>query len=201
MLQQEERLAKFLHAINEYAQGQRNQIAEETEQFMKKELKKAEDDAKHQAYYFIQHELAKMKNEISGEYSRKEMERRRQLLEKRANITLEVFERAKKKLLEYTKTEEYGDKVTLSARKAALLFGDYMGSAEFFIRPGDEIALRHLQAVFSGNKITPSEEIKIGGFRAVNLNRSVVADATLDTALEDQRQWFSENSGLSVSEV
>ena len=201
MLQQEERLAKFLHAINEYAERQSSTIAEETAQFLKKELKKAEDAAKEEAYFFIQQELAKMKNDISGDYSRKEMLRRRQLLEKRASITAEVFERVKSRLIEYTKTEQYSKEVILNARKAAVMFGDYMGSAEFYIRAGDAIAERSLHAVFAGNTVHHSENIKIGGFRAVNLNRGVVADATLDTALENQRQWFSENSGLSVSEV
>ncbi|MBQ6570578.1 MAG: hypothetical protein IJL87_10040 [Clostridia bacterium] len=199
--QENNKLANFLHAINEYAERQSIEIEEETEQFMSRELKKAEDDANREAYYFIQHELSKMKNEISGDYSRKEMERRRQLLEKRAAITAEVFDRAKSRLLQYTKTENYGKKVTLNARKSAVMFGDYMGSAEFYIRPGDSVARDHLHAVFANNAVHETDDIKIGGFRAVNLNRSVVVDATLDTALDGQREWFLENSGLSISEV
>ena len=50
------------------------------------------------------------------------------------------------------KTENYGKKVTLSARKSAVMFGDYMGSAEFYIRPGDSVARSNLLAVFSNKQ-------------------------------------------------
>ena len=42
------------------------------------------------------------------------------------------------------------------------------------------------------------DEITIGGCRAGVIGGSTVADDTLDTRLEAQREWFLENSGMSV---
>ena len=47
-------------------------------------------------------------------------------------------------------------------------------------------------------KVESSDEITIGGCRAGVAGGSTVADDTLDTRLEAQREWFLENSGMSV---
>jgi len=201
MSRNDEKLAKFLAAINEYADNCCDDIVKETESLIEKAVKEAESKAVKQEELFVQHEYARLKNELSGEYSRRAMERRRELLEKRAQITEDVFNKAKAKLVEYTKTTEYENKITTDVRKSAVMFGNYMGATEFYVRPGDEIAKKCIAAIFSSSMITEDKTISIGGFRAVNLSRGVVADATLDSALEGRKDWFSENSGLSVSEV
>lgn len=201
MSNQDEKLTKLLSAVNKYAEDLRSQIVTETASIVNSKLKKAEKEAADEEELVVQQEYAKIKNEISREYSVKEAERRRQLLEKRAQITDSVFNKAQKRLLEYTKEPGYEEKIIIDIRKSAVMMGDYMGATEFYIRFGDETAKRCISSIFTGSKITEDDKIKIGGFRAVNLSRGIVADATLDTALEGRREWFLENSGLSVSEV
>ena len=43
-----------------------------------------------------------------------------------------------------------------------------------------------------------SDSIKIGGILAVNKVMSLVVDETLDSKLEEQRNWFEENSKLNI---
>ena len=40
--------------------------------------------------------------------------------------------------------------------------------------------------------------IRLGGIRAVNSGSGVLADDSLDTRLESQREWFEEHSGMAV---
>ena len=87
----EEKLAKFHQAINHYAQEQRRKIEEEVADFKKRELEEAEDEVLVESYHLIQKEMADMRGRISREMAQREIAGRRALLEKRNQITREVF--------------------------------------------------------------------------------------------------------------
>ena len=56
-----------------------------------------------------------------------------------------------------------------------------------------------LKALFSGEtEVCTDKTIKIGGIKGYCKALSIVADETLDSKLYAQREWFIENSGLSV---
>ena len=103
----DEKASAFLEAINKYAEQQRNEIHAEVEQFKEEELKKAEIEVLTDAYTLIQKEMAQMRKEVATEISHEEMEGKRKLFLQRRQITQEVFERAKEKLLAYTQTDTY----------------------------------------------------------------------------------------------
>ena len=68
-----------------------------------------------------------------------------------------------------------------------------------YVRPGDMRFADDIKKAFGRDcKVESSEEITIGGCRAGVVGGSTVADDTLDTRLEAQREWFLENSGMSV---
>ena len=46
-------------------------------------------------------------------------------------------------------------------------------------------------------KVDPN--IILGGLRAENAEIGRVLDVTLDVSLEQQHEWFAENSGLTIS--
>lgn len=54
-------------------------------------------------------------------------------------------------------------------------------------------------AAFHGMaELVKDNSIKIGGLKGYCKSMRIVADETLDTKLSAQREWFIENSGLSV---
>ena len=44
-----------------------------------------------------------------------------------------------------------------------------------------------------------SNEIQIGGIMGISRTVGLLADETLDTKLQNQREWFCENSGLTIT--
>lgn len=132
MMPSDEKASAFLEAINKYAEQQRNEIHAEVEQFKEEELKKAEIEVLTDAYTLIQKEMAQMRKEVATEISHEEMEGKRKLFLQRRQITQEVFERAKEKLLAYTQTDTY----------PSLLEGYASSIAKTLTKPGTVLLVR-----------------------------------------------------------
>lgn len=193
----DENRSKFLDAINKYAEEQRNKIEAEVELFKEQELEKAETDILSEAYALIQKEMNNMRQKIASETSRKAMEGRKELFGKRREITDRVFEAAKEKLAAYTATEAY-----------PALLQKYAGAlAEILPADGTVLTLRRQdeayadlvkQAFGKGCTIAYSDDIRLGGLRAYHQELGRIADETLDSKLEDQREWFAANCGMTI---
>ncbi len=189
--------SNFLKAINKYAAEQRKEIKTQAEEFRKYELQKAEAEVLRDAYFLIQKEMAQMKKGISSEVSKMEMEKRRELFAKRQLIMNEVFKKAEDKLLEFTKTQDYKE-----------LIKKYVSSISKIIKkPGtilyickrDKDMIDEIKETYGKPcSVEVSENIKIGGVLAENQEMSIIIDETIDAKLDDQREWFAENSKLNV---
>lgn len=207
----------FLKAIEKYAEEQRNQIRFESESFKKQELEKAESEGLREAYTLIQREMAAVRTEISSKLSRDEMASRKKIFEKRNGMTEKVFQRVKEKLIEFTKTGAYeklliesvkkiaqglkADDVILFVKESDMKLADKLKAAYSAERLKDKKLGDKIKSAFSPScEVRISHEIKIGGITGRSAKLGLIADETLDTKLEGQREWFYQNSGLRVTE-
>ena len=194
----DEKLEKFVSAINKDAKDRRARILEETEKFNQLELAKAEEAALSEAYSLIQEEIADMRAKITRELSLREQNARRELLQKRAAIVSDVFGEAQKRLVKFTKSDEYPELMTA-------VLEEYSPFAKnpvtVYMSPDDCADGKLAQAVnnaFSCPAIESDPEIKIGGLRLSFAADGLIADETLDTRLEKQREWFIGVCGLGI---
>ena len=193
----EDKKDKFSIAINHYAEEQRNKIEQEITDYKEKELEETELQVLTECYQLIQKELSQMRVKISHENALREMESRRRLLQRRAEITSEVFAKVKENLKDFTKQEEYSLFLQKTARQFAKTFG----------RPGVVIQLKAddvqyeaaiRQALGFDCEFQTDGTVEIGGIKAYHPDLGIFADETLDTLLTDQYDWFEANSGMTV---
>lgn len=187
--------SKFLEAINKYAKEQRDKLNSEAEKIRKEEEIRIEDEMLGNAYKLIQREMAEMKTEISREYSNREMEGRRKLFERRSEIMEEVFDKARERLLEFTKSDAYEKflKDVVSSVLETLNESDLV----LYLRSEDQHFVDTLKSSCKTQcEFSVDDSIKLGGVRGYSKSQGVIVDETLDARLEDQREWFVENSGL-----
>ncbi len=197
MITNEEKLSKFNQAIHHYAEEQRKKIEEEVAKFKEKELNEAENDVLQEAYLLIQREMAQMRNNITQEMAHREMDARRELLEKRRQLMEQVFSDAATKLKEFANSTEYEDWMVRHCRELAEVFDDT--ETQIYVRPEDLKLEKTLADTFGKPCcVLADDEIQIGGLRAQNPAMGLVADDTLDALLENQQEWFEETSGLRV---
>lgn len=203
MLTQEEKLSKFMIAINEYAREQHDKIMRELETQDSIELEKAEKEYREESYRTIQRKTGEIRSMISRELAGKEMQGKKALLERRNAIEDEVFAKAAAKLEEFTKTDAYKTylrKAAQEARKAFAKSGEEnLESTVIYIRDRDKKCSPLIKTAFGAAcTVKVDQSIVLGGLRAENTEIGRVVNVTLDMALEQQHDWFAENSGLTI---
>ncbi len=204
MLTQEEKLSKFMIAINEYAKEQHDKIMREMETQDSIELEKAEKEYREESYRTIQRKTGEIRSMISRELAARELEGKKALLERRNAIESEVFEKAAAKLEEFTKTDAYKTYLRKAAQEARRIFikcgEENLESTVIYIRDRDKKSSPLIKTAFGASctvKVDPG--IVLGGLRAENTQIGRIVNVTLDMALEQQHDWFAENSGLTIS--
>ena len=83
-----------------------------------------------------------------------------------------------------------------SAEKINKLFEN--NACVVYIKEADNDKAELIKEIIPQSEIITSNDISLGGIKAYCEKLSIVADDTLDTKLNDQRIWFTENSGLKV---
>ena len=197
MLNQEERAAKFFDAITKDAEERHEEMTRKTRETVESGLEKAKTKAHSQAQAKIERERMLKEQEFNRTVANERTQQRARLTDKRGAITDEVFGDAREKLTAFTESDSYADFLKKSAAGFAAVFPQ--GDVIVYVRPGDMRFADDIKNAFGRDcKVESSDEITIGGCRAGVVGGSTVADDTLDTRLEAQREWFLENSGMSV---
>lgn len=197
MLNQKEQTQKFFDAINQDSQDKKDALQKKNEELLAQGLKKASDKAKAQADAMIERERLLGEQELNRTVSYNIRKVRTTLTDKRAKITLKVFEDAKSKLEAFTLTQDYEQFLKKSAERFASLFEQ--GEAIIYVCNKDKKFAPVIKASFGRDcKVLVDDNITLGGMRCTVEGSSVIADDTLETRLASQKEWFLENSGMSV---
>ena len=187
----------FLKAIKKYAKEQKNAMKSEVAQLKTERLKEAEIQAKRDSKSLIKNELNKTRKKQTALLASRTQEGQKQLFIERAKMTDEIFSLSEKKLTDYAKTDAYREKLKSSAREIAYLFGDK--DCVIYLGENDTDKSGELKSLFGGKAEVQSDRtIRIGGIKAYCESMGIIADETLDTKLEAQREWFFANATLSV---
>ena len=188
----------FLKAIEKYAEEQRSRMRSEAEVFKAKEMNLAEEEGLKEAYTLIQRRMSEINGKISSEISQAESRSRNRIFLRRREIEEDVFARAKKKLVEYTNTDKYADSLEKSVRSISKRLD--ADDVVIYIRQKDMKYKDRLTCAFGRKcRVEPSDDIRIGGVSALSRSMGLLADETLDTKLDEQREWFCKSSGLKVT--
>lgn len=193
-----DKTSNFLKAIDKYAKEQQKEIKLKANEFKIKELQKAEAEVLRDSYHLIQREMANMRKKIDGQVSKAEIENKRKLLEKRREITENVFKEAEEKLKEFTETEGYLNFLLRCSKNISKVLDD-APDIKLYVKQSDLKFSEELKKAFGKNcEILDSKKIKIGGIVGKILSIGINIDETLDSKLENEREWFAENSKLSI---
>lgn len=187
----------FLKAIKKYAGAQKKAMEGEVKQLKSERLKEAEEKAKRDSEALKKQKLNEVHNSQTAKLATKTQEGQKQLYIARAQMTEEVFKLASDKLKAYAQTAEYREKLNDSAKAVAELFGGK--DCIIYVNERDIAEAEQFKSLFSaGSEVKADKTIQIGGVKAYCESMGIIADETLDSKLDLQREWFVENAELSV---
>ena len=187
----------FLKAIRRYAKQQKSVMKGEVKQLKTERLKEAEEKAKRDSQRLIKDKLQETRTRQTAILAKKTQDGQRKLFIARSAMVEEVFKKAADKLVEYAKSDAYTSKLTDSAKAIADVFDGR--DCVLYVNERDLGAAEGIKALFGGStEVRADKTIKIGGIRGYCADMGIIADETLDSKLEAQREWFVENAALSV---
>ncbi len=187
----------FLTAIKKYSALEREQIQKDIAEIKEEEIKKAEAKAEKDVESYISKQYSLNKAAVTSQYSVKNLESQRRIYKMREEITSTVFKKAKDRLIEFTYTSDYKNLLLGYGKEIADVFKD--NSCIVYLKNDDLKYADEIKSAFKGKVTVKADNmIKIGGIIANCMALNMVADNTLDSKLNNQKEWFIENSQLKV---
>jgi len=185
--------------MTEVAEKKRN-IDEKAEKQFESEYEAKELQFLEEAYDIIQSGLKQIDQEKIEVISKTEMENKVKLLYKRKEIIDRVFEKAKEKIEEYTKTEEYKTEL-LEKIKANM---EYVGEGNYtiYINYKDKHLYNLVQDTFKeANVIIERKYIDmIGGCKLLNNTSKIYVDDSISKRLEKEEEDFLQYCKIEIEE-
>lgn len=139
--------------------------------------------------------LKKIQQENARNVSGLAQEARKDLLQRRTQLVDDMFSEIQNNLVKFAQSEKYTGWVLGKLEKCCENLGG-TGGITVFIRPEDSALEQGITKAVPGCEVKQNNEIKTGG---IMVRQGIfLHDLTLDTALENEREYFYENSRLTV---
>lgn len=188
-------LSQFIEAVNRDADEECEKIKSQAEYEKNEKMALFSKELDLNIQNKIEYEIKKLRGESNKQMAELENRMKLELVQKRTQIEKDVFSKVEKKIKEFVKSDSYKDFILKSASEIGkLLKGDNL---MIFVRDDDLIFESEIKnAVGKDCKIEVSEEIVLGGLKASTDLQT--ADDTLEKRLENEHEWFINNSKLSI---
>lgn len=195
MSEKNEKLRKFIEAVNSEAEARASEILTEAEQEKKRIISAAEEKGRREAELYLDDKKSNAGRDFVREVSRAELEMKREVLLHRDELTNQLFAAVEKRVAEYRKTPAYAEKL-----KEMLTAAQVDGDAEIMLAPEDMKYAESLKKALKTDKAVFKEDqnIKLGGMAVYFKEKGVVIDSTFDHALEDQRSEFISGNAFAA---
>ena len=194
MQSNDKKAARFISVINAEAEQQCKKIIKETDRFIDSELKKTRAAARAKAKVTAKAELSKLDEQSNSDSYKLRTQQMTQIISKRNEITNGIFEKAEKRIVDFTKSDSYLPFLKESVKRIISAIGE---DTVIYIRPSDAVFSSELGALCAGVEIDDS--IILGGCKGVSKSSSMRADDTIDARLNEQKTKFYTDSGLSIT--
>lgn len=187
---QDEKLARFVKAVDSEVDSQIAALLHEAETEKQQLIENANDESLAAAYSRIQEEVKHVSAKYQRIIAKEELDAKKSVLLHREELIDKLFDSVKLKLTAFAAGEKYPDYLL------TLPEGD-MDGAVIRLSARD---MRHapiLEKKF-GVKCETDESIKVGGLIVYYPEKGVMLDKTLDTAVADARREFNQKGGAEL---
>lgn len=190
----EEKLKHFEEAALEEARQKSAKAVEEHRQVLNKLKQEHIVEKDRQAAIQIKTETDKLKRANNMAISKEEIQIKRQISKKHDELKEKLFVEVKQKLDEFMNSQEYQKLLIREIKEILRVAGE--SEVTIYIDPADESMLSSLQ-VAANTSLTLSQYSFGGGVRAVLPGRHILIDNSFSTKLEEMKQEFRFDGGMS----
>ncbi len=191
-----EKLSRFISAVNSVTDKQVKEIMDEAEQERGIILSRASAAAEEARQRYIDDHMKMSANKYVRMVSKAELEKKREVLLCREELTCRLFERVIERIKSFCGTKEYSRWLERNIKDEESLAGVRICVSPADMRLADVIK----KAAGKDAEIVPDDSIKYGGYYIIRSDRGTVTDKTFDCALKEQQSLFSSKNLLAAGE-
>ena len=189
-----EKLQRFIDAVNNEIEGKVQEMLAEAEDEKKTILEEANRESEETADRHMQLEAKKNGNRYVRDISRAELSMKKAVLMHREELTDQIFGVVEKRLIKYRDDPKYVDMLIKN-----LLLTHVTDDSEIFLSPDDMKYADTLKKAVRSDKVTfsPDEKIRLGGLSVYNRDKGTISDKTFDLAVEEQKRRFANSNAFA----
>lgn len=189
-----EKLQKFIEAVNDEIDDKINRMLAEAEQEKQAILEAAEKESEEAAERHFNLSSKKNGNEYFKDISKAELNMKKTVIRHREELASKVFKAVEKRLSDFRNDPKY---VNLLVKNLLLMHAN--DGAEIFLSPDDMKYTDILKKAIPSCdvKFTPDEKILLGGLSVYNTEKGTIADKTFDLAVEEQKKVFANSNAFA----
>ncbi len=186
----------FQNEIKASGKKKIQELEEEIKSIQEKQMKILQEEISDTITRTKENELIEMNQDYSSALNRVKVENHKEVIKKKHDLLESVLLEVTNKLMKFVKTDEYKQKMIFLIKK---IDKDFCGNEiHFKIKKNDNIMKNIIEDNFKNkHKLFDDETIKIGGFKAVCIKKGILTDQSIDSSLEEKKEWFYKNSKLT----
>ncbi len=194
MSTENEKLQKFISAVNEEIDVKVSKLLDEAESEKQSIISAAEAESESSAEKYLASAQKKNGSKYVRDISRAELDMKKNILRRREELSAKVFEAVEKRIAEYRQTNAYADGLVRT-----LLLMNVGEGAEVRLAPEDMKLAEALKKVVRAENVTftPDSSIKLGGLSVYSKEKGTVVDKTFDLAVEEQKSSFVNSNAFA----
>ena len=160
-------------------------------------LAKEEDKILQQIYLKIQKQTSEITQKLRKEYSQNKLALKKQRLQRRQQLKDGLFQNVEQKLLDFAQTDAYQQWLL---KKLQSLCDNIKGTKILLLLAKRDMGMENaLQQILPRAVIQTDASIKLGGFKIIDKENSVIYDETFESKLAGQQKAFLAYSGLQIN--
>ncbi len=199
MLDPVKKLAQFTAAIQADAMAESEKILSEVRQEVDTAMSAAEDEVLNETFRYIKNEVAHERTETGRRVSRRMMDNKNALNNRREEMANAVMDKVRARLVSYVQSDAYAVQMTTLAKEIITAFGNK--ETVFYLRPADKAIADVFKRELKDYKFQIAEGIfELGGLMASCPETHMQIDESFDTKYSELRGHFSELFGLQLAQ-
>lgn len=198
-----EKWERFRDSIMRQANGQIDAIRQEVDTYRASQLDRFQEEIQKDSRHYLKGERRRVEASQRELVSARRAALRKELYLRRSELTEGVFAKVRETLEAFAASGDYAAFLCRKATEAGKLRRG--GEVLLLVRPADLKWQKELEnACGQPCRVEEDESILLGGLRfwvksPEGKSADMQGDETLDAALEEQRQWFYESTGLFLT--
>lgn len=148
-------------------------------------------------YVFMQEQVREIQSKYRQAVTKENLDSKRKLLEFRNGLVEQVFDKARKRLEEFSYSADYPAFLVERLKESAKNFP--CGNAVIYVREQDIKYLDDIRSTLPAVSVEADKKNRLGGYKIINPEQGLLLDESFESNLQKQRHGFYKQCGLSVA--